>query len=196
MSKAGYDDIQSAWEDEIQNTSLQSLSDRRLSRIVASLSKARLELAGMGTGNKLQAELLTQEILNMEFMLRDLLEIRRKKILELILQGGTVSANMMTVSEGEFYNRVKRAFDGHEEYLKGSVAGTAPKTEYDETVSDEERAEDEYIIGRFLRAVEEPIVGLDEMVHGPFERDSVATIPRDNAMNWLEDGTIARVIID
>jgi hypothetical protein len=163
--------------------------------MVSHLSKARLELAGMGTGNELQAELLTQEILNMESMLRDLLQIRRKKILELILQGGTVSANMMTVSEGEFYNRVKRAFDGHEEYLKGSIAGTVPTMDYDEAESEEED-EDGYIIGRFLQAVEAPIVGLDEMVHGPFEKDSVAVIPRDNAMNWLEDGTIARVIID
>lgn len=195
MTKADYDDIQCAWEAEVQNNSLQSLSDLRLSRMISHLSKARLELAGIEAENRLQADLLTQEILNMEFMLRDLLEIRRKKILELILQDGIISANMMTVSEGEFYNRVKRAFDGHEESVKGSITGEALRIESEESSSDEQDDEEDYIVARFLQAIEEPFVGLDELVHGPFEKDSVAIIPRANAMGWLQDGTISRVVM-
>jgi hypothetical protein len=82
LSKITYDDIRSAWEDETSNEALQNLADLRLSKMVSYLSKIRLELASTKADDVLQADLLTQEALNIEFMLKDLLDHRRNKILQ------------------------------------------------------------------------------------------------------------------
>jgi len=52
----------------------------------------------------------------------------------------------------------------------------------------------EYVMVRFLRPVEEPFMGLDEIVYGPFQEEDIATIPTANAKVWLRDGTVTRIV--
>jgi DNA replication initiation complex subunit (GINS family) len=190
----GYEDIRKAWEDEVSSEALQNLSDLRLSRMVSSLSKTRIHLAETAAENRLQADLLTQQALNMEFMLRDLLELRRQKIIRLVLEGGKPSADM-TVSEQEgFYLKLKRAFDEHEEFIIASLTGSTSKTEAEAMPSDEEAAS-QYVVVRFLRTIEDPFVGLDELVYGPFNKDDVAVVPTANVEKWGLDGTISAVVL-
>ena len=197
MSETGYEEIRRAWAEETKNHALQMLSGRSLSRMVSHLSKARVDLAGIAAENRLQASILTQEILNMEFMLRDLLEIRRRKILDSVMRGSPPSVEL-TIEEEEFHNRLKRAFDGHHEFVKASLTGEVTETDSAEVQSDSSEEEDDgYVMVRFLRSLNEPFVGIDELVHGPFEEGSVAMIPDGKATRrWLEDGTLSRLILD
>jgi DNA replication factor GINS len=202
-----YDNIKSAWEDEVENEVLQDLADLRLSKMIAYLSNIRLSLASTSADEPLQAEILTQEALNLEFMLEDLLALRREKILKSALVGRRPTADM-TLAEEEFYNRIQRAFDGHTEFMKDSLAGSASsdtkKTtkkrkaskDKSEESSVEEYEETELIVVRFLQPIDEAFMGLDERTYGPFKKEEIATIPAANARRWLRDGVVTRVVLE
>ncbi|MFW9843887.1 MAG: hypothetical protein ACFFEV_04870 [Candidatus Thorarchaeota archaeon] len=204
MSKINYDDIQNAWEDETSSEALQNLADLRLSKMVSYLSKIRLELASTNADEILQSDLLTQEALNIEFMLKDLLDCRRNKILKDALSNRKPTGDM-TLAEEDFYKEVQRALDGHAEFVKESLSGTTvhskPKEKKDKAAkkkpaakSDEDVEDIDYIIVRFLQPIREPFMGLDEKTHGPFEKEDVAKIPAANVRMWLRDGTATRIV--
>jgi DNA replication initiation complex subunit (GINS family) len=202
-----YDNIKSAWEDEVENEVLQDLADLRLSKMITYLSNIRLSLASTSADESLQAEILTQEALNLEFMLEDLLALRREKILKSVLVGRRPTADM-TLAEEEFYNRIQRAFDGHSEFMKDSLAGsvlsetkkTTKKRKASKDKSEESSAEaheeTELIVVRFLQPIDEAFMGLDERTYGPFKKEEIATIPAANARRWLRDGVVTRVVLE
>lgn len=202
MSELGYADIQAAWKNEQENEGLQNLGDLKLSKMVSYLSNVRLSLASLGADEQIQADILTQEILNLEFMIEDLLNIRKQKILKSALSGHRPRGDM-TLSEEDFYNRFQNALDGHAEYVNDSLAGT-PKTtkkkkkekkakrEEPESVPDTD--EIDYVYVRFLREIEEQVMGLDERTYGPFKKESVAKLPAANVSHWLRDGTVVRFV--
>ena len=204
MSELNYDDIRSAWEDETSSEALQNLADLRLSKMIAYLSKIRLELASTNADDVLQSDLLTQEALNIEFMLKDLLEYRRNKILKAALSNRKPTGDMTLAEEG-FYKETQRALDSHAEFVKESLSGTTteskPADRKGKTTkkksadsSDEDTEDIDYIIVRFLRPIKEPFMGLDERTHGPFEKEDVAKIPAANVRIWLRDGTATRIV--
>lgn len=202
MSNVSYDTISKAWEDEKDSKKLQDFEDLRLSKMVSYLSSVRQELAETPSDNAIQVDLLTQEGLNIEFMLRDLLMLRRTKIMNLVLQNKSPEGSM-TLAEEEFHNRIRRGITSHTEFIDEVIAGSPVPTmkrkgKKEKPPQPEKEVEDdseqmEYVMVRFLRAVEESFMGLDETVYGPFQEEDVATIPTANAKVWLRDGTVARV---
>jgi DNA replication initiation complex subunit (GINS family) len=199
----GYADIQAAWKNEQENEGLQDLGDLKLSRMVSYLSNVRLSLAALDAEERIQADVLTQEALNLEFMLEDLLSIRKQKILKSALSGHRPRGDM-TLSEEDFYNRFQNALDGHAEFVKDSLAGTpttkktkkkqkkTSKKKAPETVADSD--EIDYVYVRFLREIDDQVMGLDERTYGPFKKESVAKLPAANVSHWLRDGTVVRFV--
>ncbi|MFW9918334.1 MAG: hypothetical protein ACFFED_01940 [Candidatus Thorarchaeota archaeon] len=204
MSEIGYDDIRELWKDEKDRRDLGYLEDLKLSKVIKYLSKIRQSLAEIPSDNALQVELLQEEGINVEFMVKDLLMIRRNKILRIVLNAERMTGSM-TLAEEEFYNRLLRAVESHSEFINEAIMGKpvptitkskSKKTEKTAPVK-EDIPEDEaleYIMVRFLRPIEDAIVGLDEVVYGPFEKEDVATIPTANAKTWLSDGTAVRIM--
>ncbi len=201
MSNLGYDDIKSAWEKEIENDGLQDLGDLRLSKMIAYLSSVRLSLASTDAEKRIQADMLTQEALNLEFMIEDLLNLRRQKILKAVISGHRPRGDM-TLSEEELYNRAQRALDGHSEFVKDSLAGSKPKKkkkssdEVKKSKTPPESDAVEFVTVRFLRSISDAFLGLDEKTYGPFKKEDVAMIPAANARTWLRDGTIVRIVAE
>jgi len=202
-----YDEIKQAWADEVENEALQDLADLRLSRMISHLSKIRLALASTNAENTLQSDILTQEALNIEFMIQDLLQLRRDKIMKAVLVGRKPPVDM-TLAEEEFYNRVQRGFDGHNEFVKESLSGLTTSSkkkksrEEDKLEKKVEQFEEpeangiDYVVVRFLKPISEAFLGLDEATYGPFAKEDVATIPVANAKTWLRDGTASRVVLE
>jgi DNA replication initiation complex subunit (GINS family) len=145
--------------------------------------------------------MLTQEALNLEFMIEDLLNLRKQKILKAVILGHRPRGDM-TLAEEELYNRVQRAFDGHSEFVKDSLAGSKPKkreksgveAKKSKTPSASETVE--YVTVRFLRPISDAFLGLDEKTYGPFKKEDVAMIPAANARTWLRDGTVIRIVAE
>ncbi|MEE8181836.1 MAG: hypothetical protein V3T87_00815 [Candidatus Thorarchaeota archaeon] len=203
MSDVKYSDIELAWEQETTNENLQDLEDLKLSRMISYLSEIRVSLANTKAEDQLQADLFTQEALNVEFMLNDLLILRQNKILKAALAQRR-PIGTMTLAEEEFYNRLLRGVEGHQEFIKGALIGTPPsatkqstrkKRKKGDAKSDDppEEATD-YVLVRFLRPIKDAFMGLDEATYGPFKKEDIATIPTENAHAWLRDGTISRVV--
>jgi DNA replication initiation complex subunit (GINS family) len=200
LSDISYEDIKSAWEDEISSETLQNLADLRLSKMIEYLTQVRLELASTNADDVLQSDLLTQEALNIEFMIKDLLEYRKIKILRDALANRKPTGDMTLTEEG-FYKDIQRALDTHTEFVKESLSGATPlskskgtKTKSGTVTTEEDSDEIDYVVVRFLRPIKEPFMGLDEKTHGPFEKEDVAKIPAANVRIWLRDGTATRVV--
>jgi DNA replication initiation complex subunit (GINS family) len=169
--------------------------------MISYLSNVRLSLASTSADESLQADILTQEALNIEFMLEDLLVLRRDKIMKSALTG------RRPIGEESFYNRIQRAFDGHSEFIKESLTGSVPsrakskirkgkaaKAQVD--MSADESDEMDYIVVRFLRSIDDAFLGLDEQTYGPFKKEDIARIPAANARTWLRDGAAVRVLLE
>ncbi len=206
MSDMNYEIIKTAWENELESEILQDLGDLRLSEMVSYLSSVRLSLASTSADQSLQADILTQEALNLEFMLEDLLALRRDKIMKSALAGHRPT-NYMTLAEEDFYKGIQDAFDAHSEFMKESLAGSTPyrakskskkgkTTKEKEEKSIEEPEEMDHIVVKFLRPIDEAFMGLDEQTYGPFNKEDIATIPTANARRWLRDGTVVRVVLE
>lgn len=195
MNNGLYDEIEETWARETRNEELQDLEDVRLSRMVAYLSKVRLSLAE--AKDELHERLLSQEGQNLEFMLKDLLSLRRDKIIRAAMTL-TKPEGLMTLPEEEFYNRLIRAFKGHYEFINDSLRGITHSTlsrpvdieqgEYDEM-------EDiEYVTVRFIRATGIPAEGLDGRTYGPYEKEDLARMPASTALVWINQNIATRVI--
>lgn len=200
LNESIYDEVRKSWQAEVESDEIKDLDDLRLARMTSYLSGVRLLLAETPAEDFLKADLLTQEAVNLEFMLNDLLMVRKKKILNAALVQRRPLGSL-TLAEEEFYNRLVRAVEGHVEFVKSALSGTSSgsesvKGEESVTASPSESGAVEYVSVVFLRPVEQAFVGLDEATYGPFKVGDNAMIPIENARGWLRDGTVARVVID
>lgn len=202
MSEYQYDDIRISWESEREHEALGDLEDLQLSKMIEYLSNVRLRFAETHANDDIQAEIYEQEAINLEFMLRDLLILRRNKILQAAVMKEEPSGTM-TISEEEFYNRVFRAFSGHNEFVENTITGSPSATvklpDSERSVSEEDTDDDDtrqldYVMVRFLQPIEEAFVGIDEQIYGPFTKEDVAMIPIHNAKVWLRNGTVSRIV--
>lgn len=202
MSEYQYDDISKFWESEKQDEVLGDLEDLQLSKMIEYLSNIRLRFAETHANEDIQAEIYEQEAINLEFMLRDLLILRRNKILQAAVKQEEPSGDM-TISEEEFYNRVFRAFSGHDEFVENTITGSPSATvklsnsdtsATEEAIDDDDTHQLDYVMVRFLQPIEEAFVGMDEQIYGPFDKEDVAMIPIHNAKVWLRNGTVSRIV--
>ncbi|NWF94879.1 MAG: hypothetical protein HXY34_01920 [Candidatus Thorarchaeota archaeon] len=194
MSEIGYDDILRAWENEVREPDLQSLEDLRLGKMVQYLSKVRLMLTEVPAEDRLQADLLVSEIRNLDYMLRDLMVLRREKIVRAALAQRR-PLGTMTLAEEDLYNRLSRGLAEHAEFLKDLLEGHMPQRPSDAAGSDDTE-KIEYVVVRFLRPISTPFMGLDERTYGPFKKEDIASLPRENVQAWLRDGTAVRVAME
>ena len=204
MSEIGYDEIHTTWKEEKDSKKIGQLEDLKLSKMVEYLSHLRQTLAETPSDNTLQVELLQEEGVNVEFMIKDLLMIRRDKILRIVLNEEKMTGTM-TLAEEELYTRLLRGLESHAEFVTEAIIGkpsptiTKTKSKKSESPSPPKEAPEEdsleYVMVRFLKPVKDAVVGLDETIYGPFEKEDVATIPTANAKIWLSDGTVAHKLL-
>jgi DNA replication initiation complex subunit (GINS family) len=198
LSEISYNDVRAVWEKEVEKDDLQDLQDTKLGRMVAYLSQVRLGLAHLDANERLKSDLMQKEAKNLEFMLKDLLMLRRDKIVKASLALRRPSG-VMTLPEEDFYNRLARGLEKHTEFVQETLSGTPVATVKRPVSSSDRDSEPEtmdYVMVRFLQSIEEPFLGLDEITYGPFKKEDVAVIPAINARTWIRDGTVERVVVE
>jgi DNA replication initiation complex subunit (GINS family) len=166
--------------------------------MIAYLSKIRLSLASVK--DELHSNLLSQEGLNLEYMLRDLLMLRRDKILAAALELRRPQG-IMTLPEEEFYNRLLRGFKGHQEFVSESMSGAAVsslKSETDDSSGRSKTDDDalDYVTVRFLKPTDIPAEGLDGRTYGPYAREDIARMPVSTALVWINQKVAVRVMTE
>ncbi|MFW9910847.1 MAG: hypothetical protein ACFFEU_00100 [Candidatus Thorarchaeota archaeon] len=198
MSDTPYKDINDAWAAEMENEELQNLEDRRLSKMAEYLSNIRYALTETPAEDQLQAEMYTQEALNLEYMLNDFLMMRREKIIRAAIAQRPPQGKMV-LSEEELYNRLRRGFEGHSNFVREALTGipSPPSKELpDGKEATPPKEVVDYVVVRFLRSIDDAIIGIDERTYGPFKKEDLLAIPFANAKVWLDDGTVVRVATD
>ncbi len=202
MPDMTHDELQDLWKREVLSSDLQDLDDTTLSRAVQFVSAIRVAVADADPSDTLTKRVLEQEALVSESILRDLLELRQIKILRAALSGQQPSGQMI-LAEEELHARVSRAIASHQDFMSDCTEGgpqaviARPEAHGDATGSPttENDGKMSYLLVRFLKDVDTPVVGLDGLTYGPFRENDIATIPLANARVWLRDRTVARVDI-
>jgi DNA replication initiation complex subunit (GINS family) len=194
-----YEKITEIWLAEVQNENLQDLGDLRLTELAKHLSNVRHALTETESSDDLQAEIYTQEILNLEFMLRDMLMHRRSKIIRAAIEQKRPLGTMV-LSEEDLFNRLSREIEKHLGFVEETLAGfpqTTMKREGKKSRSKSEESEEtDYVLVKFQRPIDDAFLGIDEATYGPFKKEDIATIPAYNAKTWLQNGTVVKVITD
>ncbi|UCE10352.1 MAG: hypothetical protein JSW61_00045 [Candidatus Thorarchaeota archaeon] len=197
MTDPKYEEIQEVWTKEVESRLLQPLEDLRLNKMIAYLSKIRLSLAA--AKDELQSSLLSQEGQNLEYMLRDLLMLRRDKILAAALELRRPQG-IMTLPEEEFYNRLLRGFKGHEEFVSESMSGAGVSNLRSEdeigVSSASDSGELDYVTVRFLKPTDIPAEGLDGRTYGPYAKEDIARMPVSTALVWINQKLAVRVMTE
>ncbi len=200
-----YLELFTCWRDEFERTDLTKFTDAQYTQVqnyIESFKKSSLKFT-----EPVQKDVVKSYIDNLEFLLEDLLKIRKVKILNLALSLNDIDFDKLTEAEKllyensviavKSYNKLKNIalLDGT---ILKSLESAQPDTEIDEisthnghTPSDllghdttEEVIEKEesisYLLIRFLKKTP-PLVGLDLINYGPFEKEDIALIPLENA---------------
>ncbi len=132
--------------------------------------------------------------------LRELTEIRRRKIVTKELRGEPIDAQAMTPEEQRFHANLRQLLLG---YRQGA---DIPEPEAPPTVqaprpapaprpsvtASHEAPKGDLVVIRFLKPLP-AIMGVDMKAYGPFDPEDVASIPRQNAVNLIRRG-IAKLV--
>lgn len=177
-----YKEIFEIWTKEKASEYLRALPDDfydRIQEYVFNLEKVLDEVSR----DTLGWELLKKELENVQFMLKDLFDIRMMKIFGVVQTQSEVNLDKLTTTEEEMHKSVVNSINKCLEQLlffKG------------EEIRKDVKEEPKYLIVRLLRSIP-AIVGADLRTYGPFESDDVAVLPSNNATVLVSRGVASKI---
>ncbi len=121
-----------------------------------------------------------------ERMLKELFNLRLRKIASVEVEGGQLEASALLPEEKLFHSELRRILSEHGERLKSILLGRQPRIEARPT------ARGGYKVVRFLEALP-AIIGVDMKTYGPFKPEDVASIPIENAESLIRRGVAKEV---
>jgi DNA replication initiation complex subunit (GINS family) len=200
-----YGKLHQAWNKERQNKDLQTIPDNMLHEMrdyVATINKTPT------TENTLAGQLTRTEKQYANQLLRELTEMRLKKIITLEVNNQPIDAQAMTPEEQKLHSNFRQLLSG---FRQGSDLSNlvpipvAQKHEPEKPVRTTRakppakpivKPEDvEMILIRFQQPLP-AIMGIDMKAYGPFQPEDLATIPTQNAENLIKRGIAKQVKVD
>jgi DNA replication initiation complex subunit (GINS family) len=175
-----YDELQEAWKRELRNNDLQALR-QGLFKDLASYTKRLREAQRNLDGKSLKAEVIDEELGRIESLLTQLLDRRLDKIESQIdrdqttdLAGAEKQAYQAAANVHRDFKKLK------DDILQGREPIASAKTDRSP------------LMVRFIKDVPS-IIGVDLKTHGPFQKEDIATLPRENAESLIRQGTAVEV---
>jgi DNA replication initiation complex subunit (GINS family) len=160
--------LKAAWQAEQETNDLQKLPDGLLVQ-VKDLVKATAAAAAASGTSRLQAIVTRQELKMVEYLWNDLLKQRKHKIQAALEALGEINESYLLGFEVDLYQILKGAAT-HYEAAKRVVP------EIERKLSDGS----EYVLIRVLED-QDAIMGADLRTYGPFKKEDLVYMPRDNA---------------
>ncbi len=200
--KKDYEKLYNHWLEEFQQLDLTILTQEILhdcKQILTQINNYQEE-----TRDKLKEQLLMSYKNNINFLFNDFLKIRKGKLINSALAlkeidlGKVIEAekllfqNLIVAIKG--YKKVKAIslYDEEEKFKLAELMelkddATLEINQNEELISQKELADSEiiyeevkYLLVRFLKRTP-PLVGIDLINHGPFEKEDIANLPIKNA---------------
>jgi DNA replication factor GINS len=180
-----YNRLFEAWKRERHAASLQALDEGFFGEMSEYASRLR-ERARMVEKGSVRGRIAEKEKENAERMLRELFNLRLRKIVSAEVGGIVVDASALTQDERNVQAELRRLLSEHSERLKGILMGRALPLEA------KPRREGGFKVVRFVEALP-AIIGIDMKTYGPFRPEDVASIPAENAESLIKRGIAKEV---
>ena len=182
-----YGRLLDAWRRERRSPGLQPLPEGFFAEMSGYAQRLREQTRMIERGS-MRGRIAERERENAERMLRELFQLRLRKIVVSEVDGAAMVATAMTPEEKRLNADLRRLLSHHSEGLKSVLLGRAPRVERGPPPRGGLK------VVRFVRAVP-AIIGIDMKTYGPFEPEDVASIPEENAENLIRRGLAKEVEI-
>lgn len=181
-----YSTLYEAWKREKWNGELQFLGKH----FYAELSKYAKELkeqVQLFDGNSIKARLLRTEKRKVEKLVEDLLQTRRRKILESLIDDKDLPPNVLTSKEEIFYEKCSQSLRWFKDIQYGLLKDL--QSQIDKAREEEDQ---KMMLVRFIQAIP-AIVDSKMRTFGPFNVEDIASLPRENAKSLIKRGVAVKV---
>jgi len=173
-----YNELYKAWKSEITSQETQPLPEDFYQKAEAYLTGTEQE-AISADEHTAKGRLLLKEKEVMKRLLRELKEVRLRKILASAQNGQEISSANLTEEERKFAQGFDTSLQAFREVRSGPIQ-PAPA----ETV--------EVSVVRFLEDLPE-IVGTDLKIYGPYKKEDVGSLPSQNATALIKQGAAKEI---
>jgi DNA replication initiation complex subunit (GINS family) len=152
----------------------------------------------------LMGSIIQKERVYASQMLKDLVDKRLEKILNSELNGLPLDANALTPEEQKLYSNIRQLLAGYkqgvelpevEEIQPQPRPPSVDSAKSQEVIKPPSGRDVEMVVVRFLQSLP-AIMGIDMRAYGPFDKEDVASIPRENALNLIRRGIAKWVEIE
>lgn len=174
-----YDELYAAWQVEIEYEQLGRLPQDFYVRLTQYLTRLRDDQ--LSEKKSVEAKLMARELLNVQRMVRDLLQTRYKKIMKSLVAGSKISLESLTMEETSLYNGVLSPAVAYNRFMQSLLGGQPCQIEGEPVVMHKR------VTLRFLKQVPQ-IIGADMKSYGPFMVEDVASVPIENAKIFVKQG--------
>jgi DNA replication factor GINS len=172
-----YNELYKAWKSEITSEETQPLSDDFYQRAEAYLGGAEQESSTDEHTTKGRLLLREKEIANR--LLRELKDVRLRKLLALAQHGEAINDANLTAEERKLAKDFAKSLQA---FNRGVPEPKPPPSA--ETV--------ELSVLRFLEDIPE-IVGTDLRIYGPYKKEDVGSLPNQNATALVKQGAAKEI---
>ncbi len=179
-----FDRIQNKWKEEREKIQLTPMNEAFYGAMRDFL-KSR-SLRAKEEINPIIKKVLEEKLSRMRYVIDDLLAIRTTKILQIVFNKEEITFNLAR-EEQNFYERMKKLYDVYRKdvFSPKDIAYTDIDSIVSKESIDEEEEDIEYVAIKFLKRTKDKIQGLDGKVYGPFEKEDICLLPKENAVGLV-----------
>jgi DNA replication initiation complex subunit (GINS family) len=196
-----YEQLYAAWRREIEDSTLGGLPPDFYAKITDYLAHIREETSKPADKKTVKSSLLEHEANNVERMLKELLDLRYKKILKTITRLHKAPIELLANEEAKICESFVGFASAYEQFANNLMQGQqapitvtviqtkpatqteAPKPEFKPPT----HVTHKRLTLRFTKAIP-AIMGADMKSYGPFQPEDVASLPALNAQILIKQG--------
>lgn len=165
-----YNELYESWKREIESVELERLPADFYRRIADYLRRQKEE-SRMLDKKTVKANLLKKEVWNVKRMVRELIQVRYRKLIRKVAKGENVPSDFLTSEEEKICGEGLTFSEAYRSFAKNILRGDMPKLNIGQ--------KNKRAILRFLKDVP-AIVGADMKTYGPFKVEDIASLPIEN----------------
>jgi DNA replication factor GINS len=191
-----YQNIHQIWKKELEEENLLPVKDAFWRDVQKYIEKLRLNL-DKASPESLQAGLVQLELKKTKFMVKDLLLSRKRKLIKSLSEGKTDTETLSPLETKISKGAVKTFLD-LDQFLDASLKGEEFVPVVKETGKKQPKAkktsssEPQYLFVRFKTDLPQ-IIGVDSKTYGPFKKEDVATLPKENALPLIKRDAVHEI---
>jgi DNA replication factor GINS len=178
-----YNELYEIWKQEVENKEFGKFPSDFYLKVADYLRRLKEE-GRMLDKRTVKADLLRKELDNARKMISDIVQMRRKKLIQKMIQGEKIPSGFLTIEEEKIYRGILPLMEAYSNFAKEILSGHIAKIDIEQN---QKRA-----VLRFLKDTP-TIVGVDMKTYGPFKVEDIASLPVENAKIMVKQGLAEKV---